>query len=190
MAGPILIPRIAAALVRGYMGQHNWSTGMCFGNNPHIYNGKAGLLDIDMLQHMNNASYFTHVELARWELFAQSGLIPWIMSKKAGSIIASANIRYRREVKAFQSFEVHTCIAATDEKSIFISQNFHSTGGGELLAQYITRTIIRGPTIIHPLEFLIAAKADDKIIKQISSSEAHNDVIKAFNALEFMQRKI
>jgi len=186
MAGPILLSRIAAALVRGYMGRHRWRAGTCFGNNPHIYNGRAGILDIDIMQHMNNASYFTHTELARWELFAQSGLIDWAKSRNAMFIFAAASIRYRREIKAFQSFEIHTHIIGADNKSVFISQDFHSTDDNQLLAQYICRSILCNSNIIPPSEFITAIGADDKLIHDVS---APTNVVSAMRALEFTMRK-
>ena len=190
MGGPILISRIAAALVRGHMKRHKWYTGMGFRDKPHIYCGRAGLLDIDMMQHMNNASYLTHAELARWELFTQSGLLHWAMSKKTSFIVASTSISYLREIKPFQPFEVHTRVVATDDKSIFISQEFHTEGSSHLLAQYITRAIIRGAEIVHPHELLVAIGANDKLIESISSPEEYNDEVHALQNLEIAQRKI
>jgi YbgC/YbaW family acyl-CoA thioester hydrolase len=186
MAGPILLSRIAAALVRGYMGRHRWRAGTGFGTNPHIYNGRAGILDIDIMQHMNNASYLTHAELARWELFAQSGLIHWSKSRKAMFILTAASIRYRREIKAFQSFEIHTSIIGADNKSVFISQDFHSTDDNQLLAQYICRSILRNTKNIPPSEFITAIGANDKLIHDISSP---NTLVSDMQALELTMRK-
>ena len=39
---------------------------------PHIYTSRAGIFDVDIMGHMNNASYLQHAELARWEM-ASSG---------------------------------------------------------------------------------------------------------------------
>ena len=39
-------------------------------SNPHIYESKCGIFDIDIFGHMNNAAYLNHAEYARWELTA------------------------------------------------------------------------------------------------------------------------
>ena len=189
MGGPILLPRIAASLVRGHLTRNRWRPNHCFGDDPHVYTARAGLLDIDLLGHMNNAAYLTHCELARWELFTQSGLIHWSMKRRAGFVLAHASMRYRREIRAFVPFELRTRVVAADDKSIFMTQGFHPLGGGPLLAQGLARAVLVGKTTIHPREFLAAAGADEARIDLVSSAEASADpTVQAAQTMERAMR--
>ena len=41
----------------------------------HVWKGVNGILDLDINMHMNNASYVSIAELARWNLASTSGLL-------------------------------------------------------------------------------------------------------------------
>lgn len=81
--GIVHIPRTIAAIVRGItkrrlspLSEKEKSlVGVGINNPPHIYTSRAGLFDVDLMFHMNNASYLTHAELARWEWTAFGGTL-------------------------------------------------------------------------------------------------------------------
>lgn len=183
--GLVLLPRIAAAIVRGATTQHSYAPGYIFGPLPHVYKARAGLLDIDVMSHMNNAAYLTHCELARWQLCAETGLLSWCVRKKAGFVVAHVNMRYRREVSAFQPFEIHTRIAAADASSVYMSHDFHPPGGGTMLAQCRVRALLKqGRATIDPRQFLEAAGVDAPQIEAVLAPEAIGPDFRAANALE------
>ena len=72
--GLIHIPRVLANAARGFFrrGEHSPTMGI---TTPHIYQARAGIWDVDIYAHMNNAAFLTHSELARWQLSASGGLL-------------------------------------------------------------------------------------------------------------------
>ena len=90
-------------------------------SNPHVYNGRCGILDIDIFGHMNNASYLSHAEYARWDCTAYNGLMETMLSTRTMFIVASSSIKYRREIKPlFKQFVLHTYIAGLDPRNIWM----------------------------------------------------------------------
>ena len=93
----VQVPRVLTACARGYLkrwrmpttttttsatkatqGEEAESNPVPVGldrNNPHLYYSRAGLFDVDIYNHMNNAAYLTHAELARWEWSATTGFL-------------------------------------------------------------------------------------------------------------------
>ena len=72
--GIVHIPRTAASIAKGYIkrrmsplsDKEKNLVGVGFKQPPHVYTSRAGLFDVDLMGHMNNASYLTHaVSLAR-----------------------------------------------------------------------------------------------------------------------------
>lgn len=156
--GVIHMPRIAAAIARGYYRRsHPLDKNSSFAF-PHIASRRAGLFDIDLYGHMNNAgrlttslpkhppaaikvrlcaAYLTHFELARWELSAQNGILDWSVRQRAAFIIGGVYLRFRREVKPFQAFDVHTQFAAFDERWIYVDQTIRPRGGEEVCLEHL-----------------------------------------------------
>ena len=135
----IIIPRIVAAVARGFARQRKGPERFAGlgSTTPFVSTARAGLWDIDVYGHMNNASYLTHAELARWEMSVASGMLQHAARQRLAFIMAGTAVRYRREVRPLQPFEVHSSFAALDGESIFLRHNFVPAGGGPLLAQVL-----------------------------------------------------
>lgn len=80
--------------------------------------------DLDALGHMNNAKYFALMDLGRVDQMLRSGL--WKASTERGwySVVASQTIRYRRSLKPWERFELHTRVIGFDEKAMYIESRF------------------------------------------------------------------
>ena len=143
--GIIHIPRVMAAIARGQYRRRRLSqklqlhddnsnnanttaarnqdfVGSGFGlSNPHVYAGRCGIFDVDIFGHMNNASYLSHAEYARWDCTAYNGLMETMLSTRTMFIVASSSIKYRREIKPiFKKFDIHTYIAGLDPRNIWM----------------------------------------------------------------------
>lgn len=67
--------------------------------------------DIDIMMHMNNASYARVAELARWRLISAGSVKPgWAL------LVAEQKIEYRKPISPFQKYVVSTSITATEDK--------------------------------------------------------------------------
>jgi hypothetical protein len=102
-------------------------------DNPHLYTARMGLFDVDYLGHMNNASYLSHAEYARWQMCAENGLISAMWQHNMHFVVLGSSIRYRKELRPlFRSFCIETTIAAIDDtnnndsgdSNIWIVHNF------------------------------------------------------------------
>ena len=124
----------------------------------HTYYARAGLLDVDYLGHMNNASYLAHAELARWEWCATNGLLP-VMMMQGGVhfVVAGAQIRYRKELRPLWTrFQIDTHVCGLDDRTIWISQKFrYAHHSRRVLAQMMVQgvAIQEGNYVLNPCDF-------------------------------------
>lgn len=80
--------------------------------------------DLDIYGHVNNGRYLTLMDLGRFDLILRSGMRKMIRQKKWNPLVATVSIRYKKSLKAFQSFTLHTRIVAWDERWFFLEQKF------------------------------------------------------------------
>ncbi|KAJ1624310.1 HotDog domain-containing protein [Pavlovales sp. CCMP2436] len=139
----IHVPRVALAILRGRAQRAGASAGVGFAT-PHVYTARAGLaFDTDFFGHMNNSAYLVHCELARWEMTAASGLLDYVLREKAAFIVGMTAIRYRREIKPLQRFEIHSQMVAHDDKWMTIEHQFRNPGSEDLLATTMVRACLK-----------------------------------------------
>jgi len=129
---------------------------------------RAWPTDIDPYLHVNNGRYLTLMDFARFDHSLRTGLARLAFQRTWWPVAASATVQYRRELKAFQAFEITTRIAAWDSKWLWIEHRFeregtvHTWAGLRLVVRHRGRTIA-------PEEFLAAAGEPD--LKQSPSPE-------------------
>ena len=165
--GIVHIPRTAAAVAKGYikrrmspLSDHEKSLiGLGFQQPPYVYSARAGLFDVDVMLHMNNASYLTHAELARWEWSAFGGALEANIRSQSFFIVTASMIRFRREIPPLRKFYIETRIGGIDERNLWCYQTFHNssdssdkTGSnerGKILAQVLMQAVVtkRGKVI-------------------------------------------
>lgn len=108
--------------------------------------------DLDALGHMNNAKYFALMDLGRVDQMFRSGL--WKASQARGwySVVASQTIRYRRSLRPWQRFELHSQVIGFDAKAMYIESRFVCRG--ELAAHAVAqiRFLRRGGGDVSPDE--------------------------------------
>ena len=103
---------------------------------------------------MNNASYLTHAELARWEYSAFNGSLASSFRDKSFFIVTASMIRFRREVPPLKRFDIETRLEGIDERNLWLNQTFHNNNGnerGKVLAQvFIQAVIAKGGKVMDP----------------------------------------
>ena len=80
--------------------------------------------DLDLNLHMNNGRYLTLMDLGRVDLMLRGGLWRKVIENRWMPVMSSAIIRFRRELKPFQSFCVETRILYWSEKRFVMEQKF------------------------------------------------------------------
>jgi len=78
--------------------------------------------DVDFYPELNNGRHLTLMDLGRLDLAARTGLLKAVHKKKWGLAVAGASVRYRRRLKAYNSFRLHTRIVALDERWFYFHQ--------------------------------------------------------------------
>jgi len=161
--GIIHIPRTIAASIRGAVKRHlsplsdHEISLVGTSEVPHIYTSRAGIFDVDLMGHMNNASYLQHAELARWEWSAFGKSLLPAFRTKSFFIVTASMIRYRREIVPLKKFDIETRLVGLDDRNLWVYQTFHhhvdrdkerdteNIGGqtrGKILAQILTQAVI------------------------------------------------
>jgi len=96
-------------------------------STAHVYKSRPSVLwDVDYLGHMNNASYLTHAEYARWEWIAENGALKSMYNTGINFVVTQSAVRFRKEIKLSQSFEIHSFLHAIDDRHLWMQQTFRS----------------------------------------------------------------
>lgn len=80
--------------------------------------------DLDFNIHMNNGIYLSLMDIARFDLSFRNGLGHLLKKRKWFPVVASQTIRYKKSLKPFQKFKIHTQLIGWDEKFFYIRQKF------------------------------------------------------------------
>ena len=153
---------------------------------PHIYKARVNaILDVDQFLHMNNAAYAVHFELARWELGVASGLMPHLLKQQGAFVVASMALRFRRELRPLQPFEIHTILHAADQRQMYLLQTLRAPGGGQVFAGGLCRGVLRkGKTVLPPLDVFRAVGSETDVLDALAQSDVSKSEIEALATLE------
>jgi acyl-CoA thioesterase FadM len=99
--------------------------------------------DLDFNLHMNNARYLTAMEMGRWDLAIRQGWMPKVWSQRWQILIGSATVRFKRALKPFERYALHTRIAGWNDKWFFIEHALKRKNG-DVAASGAVKGIFRG----------------------------------------------
>lgn len=110
-------------------------------------------LDLDFNRHVTNGRYFTMADVGRMDYVLRSGAIKVALRHKAFPVVGDVWGKFRRELKLFEVFEIHSRMLGWDEKWVFMEHRFVS--GGRVAGIVIMRGLFRSATgLIDPQEFI------------------------------------
>jgi len=164
------IPRVLWSVGRGSLRS---PVAVGLPGRPHVYRARVNaLLDIDQFGHMNNAAYAVHFEMARWEMGAASGLVTHTLRHKIAFIVASVALRFRRELKPLQAFEIHSECVCADDKGMHLLQLCREPGGGRVMAGSMSRAVLRkGRELVSPRQTYAAVVGGENLPPSGGGSE-------------------
>ncbi len=111
--------------------------------------------DLDLNFHVNNGRYLTLADLGRIDWFLRTGLLRRARQEKALPIVGDAMAKFRRDLRVFQRFEIHTRLLGWDDRWGFLEHRF--VRGGRVLGVVIARGLFRGPDgTLRPQELMAA----------------------------------
>lgn len=98
-------------------------------------------LDLDTNLHMNNGRYLTIADQGRADLLLRSGLWRAVLRHGWMPMLSGSTVRYRRELKPFQSFRLETRIVFWNERNFVMEHRFLTgdEGKGNLAAIALVR---------------------------------------------------
>ena len=127
-------------------------------NNVHVYRSRPNVLwDVDYLGHLNNASYLTHAEYARWEWMTENGVLQTMYEQGMVMMLTHTAVRFRKEIGLRDRFEIWSNLEAIDDRHIWTHQTFRSGGGGRILAQVSHQAVVvKDRKVVPPITLLEA----------------------------------
>lgn len=84
--------------------------------------GRVWPRDVDHMSHMNNARYLNKLEHGRLGFLVHSGLHSALVRARVPYGLGGVAVRFRREIRPFQSFELKTRLAGWDKRSFYLEQ--------------------------------------------------------------------
>lgn len=120
---------------------------------------RAWPVDVDVYLHVNNGRYLTLMDFGRFQHAMRTGLMGVMLRNRWQPILGSASMHYRREIRAFQRFDLVTALRAWDEKWFYIEQRFERDG--EVHASGFVRGVMKqGRKTVPPADLLRAVGID------------------------------
>jgi acyl-CoA thioesterase FadM len=117
--------------------------------------------DLDFNLHMNNGRYLTLMDLGRIDLMARQGVVKLLWRNHWQPVVAAQTMVYRRALKPFQRYSLHSRVVCWDDKFVYLEQRFQT--GDQLAASAIVKAAVRGAgRTLRPRELLKAVGRDGR----------------------------
>lgn len=113
--------------------------------SEYVTRGVVALSDLDLNLHMNNSKYLRELDFGRVALYFSKGLRDVLSKQNATILVNAINIRYRRSLQLFQTFELKTRIVCWEERALYLEQRM-VTPDGFIAAIAFVKMAIRGTT--------------------------------------------
>ena len=97
--------------------------------------------DLDLNRHVNNGRYLSLADLGRIDWFLRTGSLQLALRKRAMLLVGDAMAKFRRDLKVFQRFEIHSRLLGWDERWGFLEHRF--IRGGRVLGVVAVRGMFR-----------------------------------------------
>ena len=111
--------------------------------------------DLDLNLHVNNGRYLAMADVGRMHWFIRSGAVGVARRQRAVPVVGDAIAKFRRDLKPFQKFELHTRMLGWDTRWGFMEHRF--VREGRVLGVVAIRGVFKGPSgSIEPRVFLDA----------------------------------
>ncbi|MCB1520237.1 MAG: thioesterase family protein [Hyphomicrobiaceae bacterium] len=80
--------------------------------------------DLDTSLHLNNGRYLTLMDVGRLDVMVASGLWRAVLRHRWTPVASAIKIRYRREIRAFERFELETRLVTWSDLTVVMEQRF------------------------------------------------------------------
>ncbi len=87
---------------------------------------RVGLADTDVFGELNNARYFSFMELGRWDYSQRVGFLALMRRESWGVAAGGASVRFRRRIPLFGKFTLTTRLLCHDGRWFYFLHEFHA----------------------------------------------------------------
>lgn len=81
-------------------------------------------VDLDLYWHVNNGVYLQMMDVARSNFLADLGALELLKGPGWYPVVASSTMSYRRSLKLWDKFEIHTRVLGWDPRIVYLEQSF------------------------------------------------------------------
>ena len=99
--------------------------------------------DLDFNLHVNNGRYLALADIGRLDWFVRTGALQIARQRQALPVVGDAMAKFRRDLKVFQGFEIHTRLIGWDSKWGFIEHRF--VRNRRVVGMVVIRGVFTGP---------------------------------------------
>jgi acyl-CoA thioesterase FadM len=99
--------------------------------------------DLDINLHVNNGRYLALADIGRLHWFVLSGALGVAQRQRAFPVVGDALAKFRRDLKVFQSFEIHSRLIGWDSKWGYIEHRF--VRRRRVVGMVVIRGLFKGP---------------------------------------------
>lgn len=98
--------------------------------------------DIDVYLHLNNGRYLTLMDMGRLDLAVRTGMAKVTALRRWLPVAGAATVKFRRELRAFQRFELTSQIGFWDDRWIYVEhrllvgESIHTWGAVKLIVRH------------------------------------------------------
>jgi acyl-CoA thioesterase FadM len=103
---------------------------------------RAWPTDLDFNGHVNNGRYLMLADLARIDWFLRTGIMQIALRRGAFPVVGDVMAKFRRDLRLFQSFEIHSRLLGWDERWGFLEHRF--VRDGRVIGVVAIRGMFRG----------------------------------------------
>lgn len=126
----------------------------------HVSYHRCWPQDIDGFLEMNNGRILTILDLGRAILAKRVGLLTALKDNRWGMTMAGVSVRYRKRIRPFVKFRVHSRCVGWDDKFFYLDQSIWI--GGDCAVQALYRSAVTDKNgILNPaIVFAATGKTD------------------------------
>jgi acyl-CoA thioesterase FadM len=99
--------------------------------------------DLDLNLHVNNGRYLALADIGRIHWFLLTGSLAVARQQKAFPVVGDAIAKFRRDLKAFQTFEIETRLIGWDRRWGYIEHRF--VRNRRVIGVVLIRGVFKGP---------------------------------------------
>lgn len=146
--------------------------------------------DIDMFMELNNGRYLTIMDIGRFGVGYRTGLFDVLKQEKWGLMVGAVSSRYRRRLRLFDRFSLHTKLIYFDHRWFYFHQWFVGKNG-KVHASFLVRTAVVSRDGLVPCSSVVdAMNYDGDLLKAHNQSSEWIDAWLASDTIhkEIMER--